>query len=98
MLNKSYAFKLGHSKSSIDFDFGPGCFELPNDHPMAEDLLLNLELAKVQAVILPFLENRSSRTTGVNSLPFQEIGEQALVKMRQIQERMEMVRDESPHC
>ena len=91
MLNKSYAFKLGNCKSPFDFDFGSGCFEVSNNHPMSENLLVNLELAKVQAVMLPYLDNRWL-VTGAGGLDFTGTGEQLLIKMDQIQKRLELVK------
>ncbi|KAJ5241570.1 uncharacterized protein N7469_003161 [Penicillium citrinum] len=94
MLNKSYAFNLGNRKSPFDFDFGSGCFEVSNNHPMSENLLVNLELAKVQAVMLPYLDNRWL-VTGAGGLDFTGTGEQLLIKMDQIQKRLELITNSS---
>ncbi|KAJ5106360.1 hypothetical protein N7456_003035 [Penicillium angulare] len=60
---------------------------------MAEDLLLNLDLAKVQAAVLPHLESRFSGDCTAN---FSRIGKDTLTRMRRIQERIEMIAPSSP--
>ncbi|KAJ5657314.1 uncharacterized protein N7484_000963 [Penicillium longicatenatum] len=91
MLDKNYTFKLGRSVSLLNADFETNCFKLQvNRHSISENMLLNIELAKIQAVVIPYLGSRSLEMP--TSIPsFHEVGGRLLIQMNQIQARIEKV-------
>lgn len=89
MLDKSYAFQLGRPVPLLDVDLETNSFKIQiHRHPMSENMLLNIELARVQAAVIPYLGSRPSERTTITP-SFQE---HILTEMQQVQARIDKVR------
>lgn len=91
MLDKNYTFKLGRSVPLLNFNLEMRTLQLQIDrHSMTENILLNMELAEVQAMLIPYLGNSPSNRT-INIASFHDIGQHILVQINQIQARIDEV-------
>lgn len=92
MLDKNYAFKLGRSKGLLDVELGFSSHDMPLHHRhMSEYLSINVDLARVQAAILPYLGMDPRRILRETFSNFDSFGEHLIVQMQHIQTRIEKV-------
>ncbi|PLB53602.1 hypothetical protein P170DRAFT_469090 [Aspergillus steynii IBT 23096] len=95
MLDKNYASKTGRCRSSLNVSLGTDLQSSPFPGvPMAGLLEVYVDLARIQAVLLPYLEGSSAncRETAV----FDDVGDELLSKMNQIHSKIDHIASPSP--
>ncbi|KAI9036539.1 uncharacterized protein KD926_001750 [Aspergillus affinis] len=95
MLEKNYACKTGHCRSSLSASLGTDLPSLPPPGvPVSGLLEIYIDLARIQAVLLPYLESSSAESR--EGPTFDDVGDELLSKMNQIHSKIEQIASPSP--
>ncbi|KAK1140656.1 hypothetical protein N8T08_009969 [Aspergillus melleus] len=95
MLEKNYACKTGQCRSSLSTSLGTDLPALPpSSVPLSGLLEIYIDLARIQAVLLPHLESSSADSR--EGPAFEDVGDELLSKMNQIHSKIEQIASPSP--